>query len=235
MTTLKHERLIVAGKDITDAGTRWLEERIVKAIQERGVAIIGLSGGSTPGPIYEKLGQSNAIDFTKCYAFMVDERHIAEDHKDSNTLLLRNTLLKGGKFLEENLVRPNTSLPIDQTIRDYDTKMRELFKKGNPDIVCLGLGPDGHLASIFPPANIDAANREDAYVLHTTTEKFAVFDRITVNFIVIRKGREQVFFMKGADKVKVWDEMIGQPNHHERWPAQKVIEDGHTTLIASTD
>jgi len=230
---LQYQHVDTTGKDITEVGSSWLEERIVKAISERGIAIVGLSGGSTPGPIYERLGQSTKIDFSKLYVFSVDERHIADTEKDSNTHLVRSTLLKAGKMTESNFVHPDTSLPVEQTITDYDEQLKKLFSKGVPDVVCLGLGPDGHLASLFPPVDIAAASGSDKLVLHTTTEKFAVFDRITINLTAIRKGREHVFFMKGADKLKVWNEMISQPGQHGRWPAQTVIEDGNTTLVAS--
>jgi len=68
-------------------------------------------------------------------------------------------------------------------------------------------------------------------VIHTTTDKFAIFDRITLVLQPLQASKNKVFFMKGEAKLKVWEEMIHSPPNSHRWPAQLVISSGNTTLI----
>lgn len=116
---------------------KWLREKIEEALKKQGFAIIGLSGGSTPGPIYEELGKAN-LDWSKVHVFLVDDRYTPREDKDSNQNLLDRTLLKNAKIPLSNLVFPDVKLPLEKCISDYDAKIIELFKKGNPDVVTLG-------------------------------------------------------------------------------------------------
>lgn len=70
-------------------------------------------------------------------------------------------------------------------------------------------------------------------MLHTTTTQFAVFDRITVTTGTLKSAKAAVFFLKGKDKLDVWEKMISEPNMRERWPAQEVLAAGKTTLIVT--
>ncbi len=118
-----------------------------------------------------------------------------------------------------------------------------LIAKDGPDIVTVGLGPDGHIASLFPPVSADCFDESHSgnffnaihlfSVIHTTTTKFAVFDRITVTIGILKSAKFAVFFMKGKDKLDVWNQMISEPDKRERWPAQEVLKTGNVTLIAS--
>jgi 6-phosphogluconolactonase/glucosamine-6-phosphate isomerase/deaminase len=68
-------------------------------------------------------------------------------------------------------------------------------------------------------------------VIHTTTTKFAVFDRITITLPVMKQARAIVFFMKGQEKLDVWKQMISDPVNPERWPSHDVIPGHNVTLI----
>eukprot|EP00026_Physarum_polycephalum_P004222 Phypoly_transcript_04239.p2 GENE.Phypoly_transcript_04239~~Phypoly_transcript_04239.p2 ORF type:complete len:232 (+),score=46.43 Phypoly_transcript_04239:1377-2072(+) len=216
-------------EEFVSTGVNFLKSKIQEAISKRGKAVVGLSGGETPGPIYDKFFQDNEIDWSKVTIFLVDDRYIEATHKDSNTHLVFSSLQKNPSK-SYNFVHPDTSLPLEKCIVEYENQIKKLLSEGPIDVLTLGLGPDGHIASLFPPVSDAIQNETTHQVIHTTTTQFAVFDRITVTFPVITHAQSKVFFLKTSKK-KVWDEMISSSHNPTRWPAHKVIESGNTTLI----
>jgi 6-phosphogluconolactonase len=210
-------------------GLTLLIQGIEAAIDDHGVCVIGLSGGSTPRPIYEELGKETEIDWHKVWIFLADERHISPASADSNTKLLYDTVLRG-LGADAQCVLPDTSLPAATCAADYGKRLQKLFDDvGGPDILTLGLGDDGHIASLFPPVPPEAFGK--GYALHTTTETFAVRDRISVSMPVLKSAREKMFFLKGEAKKKVWEEMLASPEPSTRWPAKDVITSGGSTVL----
>ncbi|EFA85205.1 6-phosphogluconolactonase [Heterostelium album PN500] len=206
------------------------------AIKSRGAAVIGLSGGTSPKPIYNALVASNDIDWNKVYFFCVDERYITKTSADSLNHLVANSIFREGlpthKLLNDGIhfTCPNTSLPLDLCIAKYHADLEHLLKKsgGAADLVTLGMGEDGHIASIFPVTDENEPPAPISLVYHTTTTRFVVFDRITTNLRFLEKSRAKLFFMKGESKKVVWDEMLAAPENIRRWPAQGIIKSGHT-------
>lgn len=229
---IQYERIQVSEKEFASTAVKWITEKITDAIKQRGVCVIGLSGGSTPGPIYEALGKEAAIDFSKVYIFAVDERYISKDDKDSNHNLVTRTLLSNAKVPQHQIIFPHTTLPLDECIKDYEKRLKEVFDKHGIDIVTLGVGPDGHIASLFPPVLKEAFEPKNI-VLHTTTKQFAVFDRISTTIPVLKSAKRQVFFLKGKDKVEMWDGMISEWFKPERWPAHEILATKKSALIAA--
>lgn len=215
-------------QDFVVRGFATLKDAITTAITERGFCILGLSGGSTPKPIYEALGKEK-IDWSKVWTFLVDDRYVRGDDPNSNQFLLRSTLLKNAAIPESQIIFPDTTLPLPQCVALYDQHLNSLLHKGPPDIVTLGMGDDGHIASLFPPLADDAFG--PALVMHTMTEKFAVRDRMSVTVPVLTKATQAVFFLKGADKKKRWEEMMKSGEDERKWPAKLIIESVPTTVI----
>ena len=203
--------------DFIVRGVAVLKTGILEAIAERKMCLLGLSGGSTPKAIYEALGHEK-IDWSKVWIFLVDDRYIRADDPKSNQFLLRSTLLKNAAIPESQVFFPDTSLPLNDCIDLYDRHLKDLLKKAAPDIVTLGMGDDGHIASLFPPLTDDMLGPK--LVIHTTTEQFDVKDRISVTIPVLKQARQSVFFLKGQGKKKVWTEMTADPANERRWPAK---------------
>ncbi len=206
-----------------------LTPHIIAAIEEQGRCILGLSGGSTPRPVYEALGQEKGIDWTKVWIFLVDDRYVPADNPNSNQFLLHSTLLKNAPMPQSHLIVPDTTLPIDQCVDLYCRHLADLLTKGPPDIVTLGMGDDGHIASLFPPLTDSALGPQLA--INTQTETFAVKQRISVTFQVLDQARQSFFFLKGAEKKKVWGQMLADSEGEKRWPAKRVMEKTVVTMV----
>ncbi|MBU2213916.1 6-phosphogluconolactonase [Patescibacteria group bacterium] len=222
--------------DFTKSGVQVLKEFIQRAITQRGRCILGLSGGSTPQLIYEKLGKED-IDWSKLTIFLVDERYIASDDEKSNQKMVCETLLKNASIPESNIIFPNTQLSPEECVADYASRLKKMIDEQGwlPDVVTLGLGEDGHIASLFPPIQPSTINRQQStaqsLVLHTQTNRFEVKDRITLTLNVIASAQNHIFFLKGKGKKKVWDEMMESKEDEKRWPAKRVLESEETTVV----
>jgi len=212
-----------------EEATGFLLLRMQQSIDEYGKCILGLSGGSTPKPIYEELGHGN-LDWSKVYIFLVDDRYVAADDDDSNQKLVRETLLKNCDIPESNLIFPNTEVPLEDCITDYEQRLAQLLSEGIPHMITLGMGDDGHIASLFPPVSDRAFT--DHLVIHTQTEKFAVKDRISSTFVVLLSATDKIFFLKGDAKKAVWDEMLESEEEVDRWPAKAVLKMGGVTVVS---
>lgn len=223
--------MIETGSDqdfVTQAVT-WMEQKIVNAIADTGRAIIGLSGGSTPRPVYGALGEAKSIEWDRVWIFLVDDRYCREDSPHSNQFLLRSSLLRSAPVPESQLIFPDTTLPLPACIAEYDTLIADLLRKGAPDFVTLGLGDDGHIASLFPPVPEEGFGPKN--VIHTTTEKFDIRDRISVTMPVIAQAEAHLLMLKGAAKRNTWDALSKAEDNPKRWPMQAVLKEGRTTVV----
>ena len=219
VTTPGDQEFVVAGVEAMASAMRG-------AIAQNGRVVLGLSGGSTPKPIYEALGNAQ-IDWSKVWIFLVDDRYIRPDDPKSNQFLLRSTLLKNAPIPESQILFPDTSLPLPECADLYDRQVTDLLKKGPVDIVTLGLGEDGHIASLFPPLPDEAFGPKN--VIHTTTDRFDVRERISVTMPVLTVAKSSVFFLKGAEKKRVWEQMTTSKDGPNRWPAKMLR---NATVIA---
>ncbi len=205
---------------------------LVPLIQEplgaKGSCIVGLSGGSTPRPVYEALGNVADIDWPQVSVFLTDERYVPADHADSNQKLVRETLLAHAPIAADHCVFPTLARPVGECVGDEEARLRKLFVHGFPDVIVRGLGEGRHPASLFPPVP-DAAFGE-GIAIHTETDKFAVHDRISVTVRVLKESDHPVFFLKGDGKKAVWEKMTASKEKAKRWPA-KAMEKEVTVVV----
>lgn len=194
------------------------------AFADHGQCILGLSGGSTPRPIYEALGKE-AFDWPNVNIFLVDERCVPANHRGSNQGMVRETLLRFAPIPEKNISFPDTSLPVEECIEQFTRGMKNLIRTRLPDICVLGMGEDGHIASLFPPVP-DIALTDRVFALHTATNSFAVRDRITLSLNVIAAAGSHVILLKGSEKKHMWEEMLASPEGEDRWPMKRLLAGG---------
>jgi 6-phosphogluconolactonase len=176
------------------------------AIRRRGRFVVALSGGSTPRVVYPLLASSprvDAVDWSRVMFLWGDERGVPPDHRDSNYGLARVLLL-------DHLPRVRASsvhrMPADAPDRSaaadaYARTIARLFAPGPArlDLVWLGMGPDGHTASLFPGAST-LAERRRLVVPATAPAGMAVHERMTFTLPLINSARAVLFVVAGADK-----------------------------------
>lgn len=207
-----------------------LLKQIQHSLSTRHFCTIGLSGGSTPRSVYEALGKAK-IPWKNSRLFLVDERYVPAGDPDSTQRMVRETLLKHAHIPEENLLFPDTSLPLRTCIAGYKKAFLNLCKNHPPDICFLGLGHDGHITSLFPPL-ADAAFDPRKTVIHTTTDTFAVHDRISLTLPALAQAKKFIFLLKGEEKKETWKTMLESEEDEHRWPAKYVLERGDVTVVS---
>ncbi len=202
---------------------QWSTDAIHQATHNGKTALIGLSGGSTPQPIYQLLAQDASIPWDRVQFFLVDERYVPADHKASNQRMIRSTLLTGAAARSEFLA-PDTSLPLVQCIDSYAGLLQGL----KPDLVILGMGPDAHVASLFPPLEPEAFGPKN--VIHTVTEIFDVKDRISVTLPILECSVKRLFLITGKEK-KTLLEKMQETQDVTMTPAVALFDDRTTWIV----
>lgn len=183
-------------------------------------AKVALSGGSTPGPIYNALNKRDLIKFDKVDFFMVDERYVPTGDPKSNHKLIVDNLPKA------HLHSFDTTLEIDECVKDYEGKLMEYLQ--SPLSLCvLGIGTDGHFASLFP--NSEALKEREKQALHTQTDEHDVKDRLTMSLPLIMQSAKILVLLKGDDKWDVIKKMEDEGIPSDDFPARHLMN--HPNLI----
>jgi 6-phosphogluconolactonase len=215
----------------------WLVMHINAAIADHDSCSIGLSGGSTPKPIYTKLGQRKDIDWSKVSIFLLDERYVPNEHPDSNQKMVVETLLVNAPIPPENVFFPDTNLTIEECVADYIADVKTLWEKRLPDITVLGMGDDGHIASLFPP--LDKEELSDThFALHTQTPlkedrspRFPILDRISLTLNPIVSAQSHLVLLQGPVKRATWEAMLASNDGDAQWPMKRVLEQEEVMVL----
>lgn len=193
-------------------------------IAQHGRFTVALSGGNTPRTVYSLLSQEcrESLDWRKIFIFFGDERHVPPDDPQSNYRMARESLLSRVPLPEQNVFRVGAELPAEQAADDYEEKLRSFFQLAPGtfprfDLIFLGLGEDGHTASLFPGSV--ALSETSRLAVANWVKKFKAF-RITVTFPVLNAAAQVIFLVSGADKAGIVREIFTNPN--AAYPSQSV-------------
>jgi 6-phosphogluconolactonase len=182
-------------------------------IERRGYFTVALSGGKTPIVFYQKLAEwDSKSSWEKTRFFLVDERFVSLDDKDSNYRMLKETLFGKIPIPQENIHPiPTGKTSLETSAREYEEDLRRFFKasKGQYpsfDLILLGIGEDGHTASLFPGSRALSERRHltAAVVLDEVRHQ-----RITLTLPVINHAEHVLFFVRGENKAFVLKKIIG--------------------------
>lgn len=194
-----------------------VERQLQRAYAERGVAHLALSGGTTPGRTYELL-RATPQALLGVEVWFADERCVGPEDPESNYLLAANTLLAGAGIAPERVHRMLGELGPEEGARSYAQELAQHVPgavNGPPvlDLVLLGIGPDGHVASLFPGAStLDGG--QDAVCLGVLDSPKPPPERITLSLAVLRAARECVLLATGASKADAVSAMLTEPSRH---------------------
>ena len=207
------------------------------AVQQQGRFAVALSGGNTPRSVYSLLaGEPNQLPWERIHIFFGDERHVPPDHPDSNFRMASESLLSKVPIPEKNIHRIHAELDAEPAAAEYDQDLRDFFglvNQGWPrfDLIFLGIGEDGHTASLFPGSK--ALTETSSRVTANWVEKFKTF-RITLTFPVLNHAAEVVFLVSGASKSQILSEIL-RPDA-QKYPAQSIQpENGRLLWLVDED
>ncbi|HET8808010.1 MAG TPA: 6-phosphogluconolactonase [Methylophaga sp.] len=192
-----------AGQLITAATEQFVATARI-AIAKRGVFYVALAGGSTPKGLYEKLATEpyrQQIDWARVQLFFGDERCVPADHEDSNYKMARLAMLDALPIPAENIHRvPTEAGDASVVAAEYAKTLQAVMGGAEFDMVLLGLGPDGHIASLFPET--PALTVTDTLTTSVYVEKFDSW-RVTLTYPVINAARQVIVFIGGAAKADI--------------------------------
>jgi 6-phosphogluconolactonase len=174
---------------------------------------LGLAGGSTPAATYAELAGRD-IDWSRVTMWLGDERWVPHDHEESNTRMAHQALIDR---VVARLVAPDTAFGEPEAAAvAYSHVLRDVFHEGRPDLVLLGIGDDGHTASLFP--DTEALEADTIAYLANWVEQKELW-RLTASMPMLWSARELVFLVQGESKAGILSQIIdgGHP-----YPAQRV-------------
>jgi 6-phosphogluconolactonase len=199
------------------------------AVSERGRFTLVLSGGSTPRRLYQILAAApfrELLDWSKVEFFWGDERPVPPDHADSNYRMAREAMLEPLGIVADHIHRlEGERAKLDAAAEDYQAEIARVlgtsFLTGPPrfDMVLLGVGPDGHTASLFPAT--PALNETHKWVVANPVLKLGL-ERLTLTVMLFNRAANVLFLATGADKAAVLAEILEGVLDVQRLPAQLV-------------
>jgi 6-phosphogluconolactonase len=190
-------------------------------IAKKGRFAVALSGGSTPNAIYQMLATPpycRQIDWKKVFLFWSDERSVPSDHKDSN---YHAAMIHGFSHLPldpAKVFRMEADGQIDRGAEKYEAIIRKTLGPALFDMVMLGVGIDGHTASLFP--NTQALHVKDRLVVANHIASANTW-RMTLTVPCINQSEQSVFYMFGAAKQTIVRNVLTSPSH-SLWPASQI-------------
>jgi 6-phosphogluconolactonase len=218
------------------AAAEELTRRIVAAVRERGRALVGLSGGSTPKVLYGLLAQEPAfrdrLPWQSTQFFFGDERHVPPDHKDSNYRMAREAMFDplANVLPAGNVHRMHAEWPDPTRVAtEYTAEIQRVAGTARPrlDVILLGMGPEGHTASLFPGTT---GLRETAPVASAFIEKVGQY-RITFTPPLLKEAAALMFLVAGQDKAEMVATVLeGASTEPDRYPAQGINTEHGETL-----
>lgn len=209
----------------------WVEQAVdhivgqaKRAIQSKGRFSLVLSGGSTPKPVYQRLAEqdvSQQVNWGNIFLFWGDERGVPPNHPESNYRMAKESLLDHVPIPADNIFRIRGELPPAQAAEDYESRIKTFFTANEKrfDCILLGLGEDGHTASLFPGTpGLTVADRWVVENPHPATGSW----RITLTYPAINATRSLLFLVTGENKAAIAADCIQNPNSPPDYPAKKI-------------
>jgi 6-phosphogluconolactonase len=216
-------RVVESPSALADSGARWIHDRAWEVANARGRFTLALSGGNTPRALYARLAAGPRLPWERMEICFGDERAVPPDSPESNYRMVKETLLRAPGLPPERVHRIRGELPPVEAARDYEQTLRKLFPGTTTfprfDLMLLGLGPDGHTASLFPHS--PGLSERRAWVLANWVEKFGAH-RLSLSYPVLDAAAEVLFLVAGADKEWALHEVLQGAASVEDVPARGV-------------
>ena len=215
-------RVYSDARELSEAAAQLLVEEARRRVDESGRFAVALAGGSTPKMTYEILareyGGPEDLNWGRVHAFFGDERSVPPDHEDSNYFMAQEALLSrvpvGSVHRMRGEIKPREAAAL------YEKELEEFFS-GPPglDLVLLGMGEDGHTASLFP--RTPALDARDRWAVENPVEKLSTV-RVTLTVPTINAARTVVFLIAGEGKAEALKEILEDDADPHDYPAKLI-------------
>jgi 6-phosphogluconolactonase len=232
-------RRLATPQDLFQAAADEVLHAATEAIEKRGRFTIALSGGSTPKSLYSLIAANAAtsVDWQKVFFFWGDERHVGPKDPESNFRMVEESLFSRISVPPGNIFRvPSENPDADAAADAYEKTMRKFFETAPGefprfDVILLGMGPDGHTASLFPETA--ALKEKSRWVVANWVEKLRTH-RITLTLPVLNQARLVAFLVSGTDKAAALHEVLEGKAPGEKYPS-KLVQPADGKLIWFVD
>lgn len=205
-------RILQDSDAIANAAAQIIIDIGLRSIAKHGRFSLVLSGGSTPQSLYRVLATADLatqIQWSAVHVFWGDERCVPSDHADSNYRMAKEMLLDHVNVLPENIYRIKGEIDANQAAIEYEEILRNYFGSNPPnfDALLLGMGTDGHTASLFP--NSRALDESQRWVVGNYVASKQTW-RVTLTSVAINAASNVIFLVTGDDKAEsVWQVIKG--------------------------
>jgi len=220
-TTERVLRIADATDELARAVADALVEKASQTLQQRSHFSLALAGGNTPRLLYRLLSNEyrQRVDWSRVHLFWSDERYVPHDHPASNFRMARETLIDPLNLLPENVhPMPTDAANPEDAARRYEQELRVLFEEiPRLDLVLLGMGADGHTASLFPGTAALRERKRWVAVGEAPTEPRV---RLTLTLPVLNAARAVSFLITGAEKAEAVRRILVE---HAPLPAALVL------------
>ena len=229
------------GEVVSRTAAEFMVSLVVKRLKSKKPFAVALSGGSTPKNMFVLLANDaelrNRMPWDKVHFFWGDERHVPPDHTDSNYRMTNEAMLSSVPVPPGNIHRIRAENPdAGKAAEEYEQELRRFFKLGTEqlppfDCVFLGMGSDGHTASLFPGTK--ALHERKRLVVSNWIDKFQSY-RITLTTPVINNADLVIFLVSGEEKADPLRIVLEGQKQPELYPSQ-LIEPTHGRLVWLVD
>jgi 6-phosphogluconolactonase len=232
-------RVSATAAAVAEAAAQFFTDAVTKAAASRGMARVAISGGTTPKAMFALLADPakpfvKQVPWDKLDLYWVDERCVPPDNAESNYRMTSEALLSKVPLATERIHRMEGELDPEVAAARYESTIRNTFKLEGAetptfDLVLLGMGDDGHTASLFP--HTEALNDLTHIAIANHVPQKDTW-RITLTWPVINQGREVAFLIEGSAKAQVLHDVFLGPYQPDTFPSQLIRPaSGRLTLL----
>jgi 6-phosphogluconolactonase len=201
-----------------------------ESIADHGAFFVALSGGTTPKAIFEHLCTApykEKIDWKKLYLFWSDERSVSPDDPQSNFNMAMEAGFKEMPIPPSQIHRMHAEKNIEENALRYEELIKKNLGKRPFDLIMLGMGPDGHTASLFP--HTEGLKVRDRLVIANYVPQHETW-RMTMTFDCINRARHIAIYVLGASKKQTLKDVLRSADQFDLYPVQRVGTKEHKAL-----
>lgn len=203
-----------------------IEDFLIDQLARKRILRVALSGGNSPAPVYEALAKSKKIEWSRVTLFLADERYVPLNSKESNYRMIQKTLVEPVGNIRR-FYHYNTRDSIATIVEQYEKTLRQ-FDPPLFDLVILGMGSDGHTASLFPHDPL--LHERNRWVAVTQKPGPDPQTRLTLTFPALLSSEKIIFLIRGAGKEAVVKAWMGGEKTVDELPAAGLL--GHAAIDA---